>query len=56
MAADVVMDIAYGHDTAPKADPFVALVERTTAAFSRGVRGGYLVDSIPIRPSRSQTH
>jgi len=43
------MDIAYGHDLAPKADPFVALVERNGSAFNKAVRpGAFLVDYIPI--------
>ncbi|KAF8590889.1 cytochrome P450 [Ramaria rubella] len=48
MAASVVMSIAYGHDIAPEADPFVALVESNASAFSRAIRpGAYLVDFFP---------
>ncbi|KAF8531502.1 cytochrome P450 [Gautieria morchelliformis] len=48
MTAGVVMEIAYGREIVPKADPFIALSERNSAAFAAAVRrGGYLVNVFP---------
>lgn len=50
MAANIVVNFAYGYEIKPMDDPLVKFLESNTLSFIKASRpGAYLVDSIPIR-------